>query len=657
MNARPVRRPRQQRGIATVMVVVLLIAGVLFILTQTLGIVATRSLDNAQDLDSTAALMLAESGLQRAQAIVGTAAGGGTMTNSDCTAIGTSGPFAVGRGTFGYGPSVSSPPSCGITDFCDTCTITANGTVGSATRTLRHTYEIGVVNGVAGKGQTVTMVLKNGYDVPAVALFNLGWKRQGTGGNAKTTITVCPVGCDLRWNLESSSGNPSVGGMGTLVDIAPLTLSKVVTQNISFSRDFVEVGALFPGFGTTYPQVVGGFWRDAPGTPGTASTSGADGATNSGVAGAGGGACNLPDNPPGTSSQQTCTQWCTAADTLVFGFSGRSDTAVDQLTGVTFNNVPLLPIVHFPETDGSIANASGKVYSEIWYAANPEYVNYTLTGTGAGSTSYPSAAKATAGANIVLSANMSNNDTTMTVASLADPNSRICLGDTLHGDPNINGAVITAPAGCNTTGVYTFSPKATGNVNKNNVVVWSTTLRIQGAHTGDTFSAGATNTPGVSIASGPDGSGNYTLSVPVNMGTTSFVTQGNTSTTIRVPSGSGLPAIGSVIAVYSPAVTGSIPAGSTVTSTGVNSFTLSGSAPGIAAGTTPLVGATVCGGICALFNDPSNIASTTAFSVTKSAGTSQWAGGFVCLKGVDASKITRVQSTTLKTRGWQEVVQ
>ena len=102
------------------------------------------------------------------------------------------------------------------------------------------------------------MVLKNTYTVPAVALFNLASKRQGTHGNASATITTCGVGCALKWNLESSSGNPSVGGMGTAVNIAASTLSQQVTQFLSLSRDYVEVGALFP---STSAATWTAFWR------------------------------------------------------------------------------------------------------------------------------------------------------------------------------------------------------------------------------------------------------------------------------------------------------------------------------------------------------------------------------------------------------------
>jgi hypothetical protein len=107
----------------------------------------------------------------------------------------------------------------------------------------------------------------------------------------------------------------------------------------------------------------------------------------------------------------------------------------------------------------------------------------------------------------------------------------------------------------------------------------------------------------------------------------------------------------SVYAVNSsPAGTGTFASGTTVLSVGEDSFTVS------AVPSNGLYGASVCGGICAFFKSPSDPASTTQFTVVKSGGTTQFASGFVCLRGVDQPKIAPVTSTTLTTSRWQEVV-
>jgi hypothetical protein len=653
----------------------LLVAGVIFILAQTMGIVGTRSMDTSQQLDSTAALMLAESGLQRAEAMVGRVGNSGTMAEGDCTGIATGGPFALGRGSFSYSAPVAEPPGC-TAGLCNTCSVGVTGTVGSAARTLSQKYILGVSNGVAGRGTTVTMVLRNIHDVPATSLFNMAWKRQDAGGNADATF--CANGasdCGLQWNLESSNGNTSVGGMGVTVDIPANTISKVVVQTLSQSRDYVEVGGLFPSRTPAYPTIVGRFWDDKHPTNLTGVNAGSTGGVVNGVAPTTGACTTSPSTYPtgGTGSFQldTCTQWCTASDTLVYGISGRSATSSDQLNTVTFGTngpspVAMTKLVHFPNLDGSTPNASGKAFSEIWYAYNQEYTS-AAANTGAGLTSYPSAVKATAGALMTLDASISNGDITVTGSITGNP---VCPGDMLVKPGDTTGSTISlTPSGgtcysSSATGTFTISSWTGGNVNKNSTMpqVWGRTLAVTG-QTGDNFAAGTatvrTNpTSSITISSGPSG-GNYTLSAPAYIGSTTYVTQGANSTTIRVPTGSTLPGTAvalpkvSVYAVNSsPAGTGTFASGTTVLSVGADSFTVS------AVPSNGLYGASVCGGICAFFKSPSDPAANnvTQFTVVKSGGTTQFASGFVCLRGVDQPKIAPVTSTTLTTSRWQEVV-
>ncbi|MBE7939294.1 MULTISPECIES: hypothetical protein [Ramlibacter] len=245
------RMHRQQRGIATLIVVLLLITGVLFVLSQSSSILQQRSDNTSQDLDSQAAVMIAESGLERAQAIVTQAQLQGTMSDATCGSSGvTAGaPFTIGSGTLSYGTSVALPTGCTASQ-CTSCQVQATGTVGSAKRTLNATYTLGTAFGVAGRGTTVTMVLSNTFNAPTVALFELGWRRQGAGGNSAGTSTT-PVlqsgeTSTLMWNLESSQGNRSAGAIGTGVTIAANTFSPVVKQTLNASRDYVEVGGLYP---------------------------------------------------------------------------------------------------------------------------------------------------------------------------------------------------------------------------------------------------------------------------------------------------------------------------------------------------------------------------------------------------------------------------
>jgi Tfp pilus assembly protein PilX len=661
----------------------LLVAGVIFILAQTMGIVGTRSMDTSQQLDSTAALMLAESGLQRAEAMVGRVGNSGTMAEGDCTGIATGGPFSLGRGSFSYSTPVAEPSGCAA-GLCNTCSVGVTGTVGSASRTLSQKYILGVSNGVAGRGTTVTMVLRNIHDVPATSLFNMAWKRQDPGGNADATYCADGApGCGLQWNLESNGGGQrSVGGMGVTVDIPANTISKLVVQTISQSRDYVEVGGLFPSLLTTAPPtIVGSFWNDKGGatSPLTGVNSGSVGGVINGVAPTTG-ACQAspttyPTSPPGSFQLATCTQWCMASDTLVYGASGRSDSSSDQLTpavtfgisGSTPQNVTMTRLVHFPNLDGTTPNASGKAFSEIWYKYNKTYTSAD-TGTGAGLTSYASAVKATSGGLMTLNSSIKNGDTTVTVASISGH--PVCPNDKLVKPGDTDGSTIDAtPAGaaCSSAGgIYTISSWGGGPVNANvKPEVWGRTLFVTG-RTGADMTAGEatlrtspTTASTITISSGPSG-GNYSLSPPAYIGSLSYITQGPNSNTIKVPSGSALPSIGTRVALYaassSPVGTGTFAAATKVLSVGSDSFTLSDLSDSPVVPSVGLYGASICGGICAFFNDPSNPTAITEFRVDRTSGTTQFASGFVCLRGVDKDKIAPVLSTTLTTSRWQEVV-
>ena len=76
-----------------------------------------------------------------------------------------------------------------------------------------------------------------------------------------------------------------------------------------------------------------------------------------------------------------------------------------------------------------------------------------------------------------------------------------------------------------------------------------------------------------------------------------------------------------------------------------------------AAPSTALNSAQLCGGICALFNDPSSTSSITQFKVTDtSTSYSRWAGGFTCLVGVNNTLIKPVTSTATSSSDWSELI-
>lgn len=687
-----------QQGVATLVVMMLLIAGVLVVLTQTTGIIRNRSYDTAQDSDSAAALMLAESGMQRALGIISLSQTAGTFSASTCTGIATGAPFSVGRGTISYSSVVESPSSC-TANACSSCTVTSVGTVGSTQRTLSQVFSLGTVNGTTGRGTVVNMVLQNTYTVPAIALFSLAWRRQSNGGNANATITPCST-CSVRWNYSSSSGNPSNGGMGISLPIAASVFSETVTQTLSKDRDYVEVGALFPSTNSTTPTVLGSYWSNVNNTAETSSNSGSSGAVYSGVVTSDTTTCTSASTTSGTSTNQACFHWCTSgsageADTLAFGLAARSSGVTAETTAVAFNttgsngypaqNINLVKasdrIVHYPNTDGSTTGASGQVYAEVWYKTNTAYTMTGSFGAGAGASSYPRNVVASAGGQITLHANMSNGDTTFTADSISG---FLCVGDAFTGVANLAGRTISAVPGggtCSkktwvsnsTPNAYTISSGAGGTVNKNSTQPQVTSTKLIVAQdsygnlqTGANLQIAATNTTGITVSAAP-----ATTSITSNSSSTTYtyytisstqylaqttVTQGTTSSTIYLPSSSPVPSAGTTLQVYSLGTGGSgvFVASTTVGTPGTNSFTVTDPTNA----TPNIKNAVLCGGICALFNEPSSTTAQTAFTLT-STSTSQWTGGFMCLKGVDATpgKIKPVSSSSITKRTWAESIQ
>jgi hypothetical protein len=255
----------------------------------------------------------------------------------------------------------------------------------------------------------------------------------------------------------------------------------------------------------------------------------------------------------------------------------------------------------------------------------------------------------------------------MTVTSFSDANAKICIGDLLsrNGSPDrfASGTTVTAtPSGgglqcSNQTGTYTFSQATTNSMNTPSVYATSTRLIVQQsvgtiALNSPLALAGVNQFTPTSVVS-PDtnvfGLGTTPSSQPQSIQTYS---QGTSGTTISVPNGTAPVTAGTIVQVYSG--TGQFAAQTTVLASPAptsTSFTVS-AVPSIG-----ITGAAICGGTCALFNSPSINTSVTNFTVTKSGGTAQFSSGFVCLSGVDASKIAPVTATTLKTGRWQETVQ
>ncbi len=353
--------PFRNRGLVSVIAMLFLVSVVVFILARSVMVSGSKSLESQLQFDSVAAQALAESGLE---------VGLGSLTaalvladNAFVSSCGTlaSGSATVGRGTFQFVPSSTATSS-------SLCPIRVKGTVNGASRTLESQVSFSSDVGTSGYGTTPSMKLRNPYNAQAAAVFNLAWRRQGSdgqsppGGNA-AAITCTLPSCGEQWNLESSSGSPSVGSLGTYLTVSANDTVQV-DQTIDSPRNYSEVGLILGGLSSP-PTRIGTYSAKLSGN-------------NVGTTNNNSGATSL-----GTTTSGEARGWCTGADTLVFGVSGRSSNVTAAFDRVVFNAdgspaqpVPMTQAAHYPNTDGTTPNAAGDVFSEIWWTYNP-YVRMT----------------------------------------------------------------------------------------------------------------------------------------------------------------------------------------------------------------------------------------------------------------------------------------
>ncbi len=675
IRSRPRYRMRaaRQRGMVTLVVMLFLIATVVFALSQMLDISSGNVIDGQRQGDSTAAFFLAESGLEKGHAIVN-AAFGPTFNNTSCTGIpvAASSPFGLGRGSVSLSAQ-STPAICDNSGgtACEKCTVISTAQVGLANRTVTQDMLLTTSNGVSC-ASTVSdctnasapppvwkLNLYNTYPSPAIALFSLAARRQGNNTGASCTNPACK----LQWNINSQNGANSVGSMGNAVSIASGG-SYEIYQTLNANYSVAEVGALFPGT-SPGPSLTGryvsgnpvpggaAYWNDneSGGTGGTIAKANSvsgfftnDGTwTNP--------ATDTCTTTPAPGSKQTCTSWCYGGDTLVFGFAGSSLSVADELSAVNFDttgqNIAMTRIAKFPTT--GIAGAPGNVYSEIWYARNPNFLSASDARSGALVTGY---------AGTTFTGSINKNSTTLTVTSWSG--APLQVGSVINGGIDAGTRICAFGTGTGGNGTYTVSstaicsPAASQGSNHNNqaMSVSASVLTVTGAPIGNLaagdriFGTGVTaGTTIASLGTGTGGIGTYNLSVSQAFASTTITSD---NPTVTSASGTVVPTADTMIVSVKSG--GVVPAGTTIASIPAptaTTFKLS-QRP-----TTPLVNATVCGGTCAFFQHGAT--ATTSFNVTKSVNTGYWGAGFMCLKGVDITPQVVTSSSALSRR-WTEVI-
>lgn len=357
MRRRPIL-PQRQRGAFAIVAVLMLLIVVAAALRLLLAAAESNSSVTVSHQQGVKALLAADSAVE------------GMLAK-----LRNSGPMACQAASFPGGTldgasysitSASTIASMPVAQSCNGrrvargCRGVAAGGAGASSRTVSIdiAYCSPSTAGVAGFGGYTTDIAQTivPYQPNSVVVSNLAFRRKSDAGGPNTSATTCrQTGnfsgtCSEGWSVQSSSGIPSVGGRGVIATTTAVG-DYTVIQNLGLDRNYTATGAIFEGNGVTY---LGAYADDK-----SAQNKGTTGTSNT-VAGQ-----VLDGRTQGTSASGSAG-WCNGADTLVFGFSAKSQVASDTLTSVTFGaaGMPLTLLERFP-------SLSFDMYSEIWYLHVP----------------------------------------------------------------------------------------------------------------------------------------------------------------------------------------------------------------------------------------------------------------------------------------------
>lgn len=422
-----------------------------------------------------------------------------------------------------------------------------------------------------------------------------------------------------------------------------------------------------------------------------------------------------------TGSKQTCNSWCSGGDTIVMGLSGKSGATGDQtdvsFNSVRMKRAVHLPLT----ANECPAYTPPDVYSEIHYLYNADYTSSANSASSGGTfnatVGIPAlTAQISAGAPGAGTMSVPN---TYAFGSrklfIGDKiyctgNAGACSGigagvhvATVSGFPTTGsctqavGCAVNGPGGGNeysVTRIVTLANNTATNFEVRSIQMhaeitsgWLSVGDQLATSGGTLLSRTIAGVPcltsGIATCNTTNSVYQINLETIIPAGTgpnpnplhangyTLHVSGGGT---IADPNSSGTltnqaPVSGTVLAVR--AGTGVLPASACVVNASpaapavfqIGTLQWNGSQnvcnpnlPQIAS--TRLDNATLCGGTCGLFNAPGSTTSETDFLVTRNnSGTTQWAAGFACIKGIDPAKNpTVVTSSSTSSQKWHEVV-
>ncbi len=565
-----------------------------------------------QDTQS-AALFLAESAIERAQALQAQAFANGSFAAS-CQALATTGagPYSLGRGTFTYTASTHQATTCPntsaneLTGEC--CTFTARADLNGTRREVQAQLEVTDPNGVAGRDSTTKYLSLKTTDANTAIVTNLAYRAKDSGGSNADVDGCSNLGtgtftnCNELWDL-ASPGTYSVNGMSAFAQIPVAPTRYKIQVNFTANnqpalRHYVLTGGLFPPIASGV-QRVATFKR-----PATA-------ALTERTVGSSSASINLPNNwclNPGlveSGFNSFNPDWSAAqvdsADTLVIGFSSMTSVLLNAPPPADANFMSELTLGSSSLPQASFSRLLRKrglpnntivssndyyLYSQMWTLYNAAYkMDSSVTASSSGA-----------------------------VVTLSGPSSR----------PISVGTVLSVP---DVTNVY-FRPRKVSGA----VVVSENQLRV----------------PAGTLAADMPVLGDAVFGPHVRSGT--FITgaaqaQADGSTLFEITTGQKPSTSGQNI--YVRAAVRSVNSASSPTS-----FTLS------RAPDTPLVAQKLCGGLCALFQTGvagQNTPDADINLVGVTAG-DEWSLGLTCLSGVKVTGIDMISGPPLRRVAWNELV-
>ena len=355
------RRRLAQRGVFAIMATLLL----LVVVALALRMLATSAQMSAHAglmmHESLRAGLLAESGIELA--IARLQAGPNRNDARDCASdwLGSA-VQSLGVGGSHQLSAISLaeravPQQCDPDRSAQVCRITVSATAGEALRVLQADIgrcidpqkESGL-SGVGGAADNPVRYSVTARSSPSVTLLNIAYKRQDPGGNAVAgecrNLNTGGL-CQSAWDVETSSGNPSVGSIAQIAasaivgDFGVTQQLKRETGNQTVNRVFVAVGGIFEGSTIAY---VGQYH-------------GASTMTNSGAV-------------SGTIPHHSVGGWCSNADTLVFNISAGASSASQRLNAVSIGDGAAAVGMNLLQRYSNPADGNG-LYSEIWYVHRP----------------------------------------------------------------------------------------------------------------------------------------------------------------------------------------------------------------------------------------------------------------------------------------------